>query len=49
MTGLTHLDKASAARMVDVLAKAAATREATACGRIAMSADAAAATLFARA
>jgi cyclic pyranopterin phosphate synthase len=36
MTGLTHLDDAGAARMVDVSAKPATLREATAEGRIAM-------------
>ena len=40
MTGLTHLDEAGAARMVDVSAKAETRREATATGRIAMAADA---------
>jgi len=43
MTRLTHLDEAGAARMVDVGAKPATLREATATGRIAMSAEAAAA------
>jgi cyclic pyranopterin phosphate synthase len=43
MTGLTHLDEAGAARMVDVGAKAATTRLAVAGGRIAMSAQALAA------
>ncbi|MBV9841129.1 MAG: cyclic pyranopterin monophosphate synthase MoaC [Sphingomonadaceae bacterium] len=43
MIGLTHLDEAGAARMVDVSAKPATAREATAAGRIAMSAAAAAA------
>jgi cyclic pyranopterin monophosphate synthase len=38
---LTHLDPAGAARMVDVSAKPATVREATAAGRIAMSAEAA--------
>jgi cyclic pyranopterin phosphate synthase len=37
---LTHLDTDGAARMVDVSAKAATLREATATGRIAMSAEA---------
>jgi cyclic pyranopterin phosphate synthase len=40
---LTHLDEDGAARMVDVSAKPATAREATATGRIAMSAEAAAA------
>ena len=40
---LTHLDEDGAARMVDVSAKPATAREATATGRITMSADAAAA------
>ena len=40
---LTHLDAAGAARMVDVSAKPATAREATATGRIAMSAAALAA------
>ena len=40
MTGLTHLDGAGAARMVDVGDKATTRREATAVGRIAMSAAA---------
>lgn len=40
MTGLTHLDDAGAARMVDVGGKPATAREATATGRILMSADA---------
>lgn len=40
---LTHLDAAGAARMVDVSAKPATAREATASGRIAMSHQAAAA------
>jgi len=40
---LTHLDEDGAARMVDVSAKPATVREATATGRIAMSAEAAAA------
>ena len=43
MTILTHLDEEGAARMVDVSAKPATMREATAQGRIAMSAEAAAA------
>lgn len=43
MTGLTHLDENGAARMVDVGAKAETRREAVATGRIAMSAEAAAA------
>jgi len=38
---LTHLDEDGAARMVDVSAKPATAREATATGRIAMSAEAA--------
>ncbi len=42
-TNLTHLDATGAARMVDVSAKPATVREATATGRIAMSRDAAAA------
>ena len=41
MTGLTHLDAEGAARMVDISAKAATAREATATGRIVMSAEAA--------
>lgn len=41
MTGLTHLDAAGAAHMVDVGGKAITTREAIATGRIAMSAEAA--------
>ncbi|HEU4960941.1 MAG TPA: cyclic pyranopterin monophosphate synthase MoaC [Sphingomonas sp.] len=41
MSELTHLDAAGAARMVDVGDKAVTAREAVACGRIAMSADAA--------
>lgn len=41
MTGLTHIDADGAARMVDVSAKAETVREATAGGRIAMSAEAA--------
>ena len=40
---LTHLDATGAARMVDVSAKSATVREATATGRIAMSPEAAAA------
>ncbi|MFS0771367.1 cyclic pyranopterin monophosphate synthase MoaC [Sphingomonas sp. 1P08PE] len=40
MTGLTHLDESGAARMVDVGAKAATAREATARGRIILSAEA---------
>ena len=43
MSGLTHLDDAGAARMVDVSAKATSVREAVARGRITMSAGAAAA------
>jgi len=43
MSGLTHLDADGAARMVDVSAKAVTVREAVARGRIAMSAEAAAA------
>ncbi|WP_188055392.1 MULTISPECIES: cyclic pyranopterin monophosphate synthase MoaC [unclassified Sphingosinithalassobacter] len=43
MSDLTHLDEAGAARMVDVGGKAATAREAVASGRIAMSAQAAAA------
>lgn len=43
MSALTHLDEAGAARMVDVSAKAVTVREAVATGRIAMSAEAAAA------
>ena len=43
MSGLTHLDEAGAARMVDVGGKAVTARQATATGRIAMSAGAAAA------
>lgn len=44
MTGrLTHLDESGAAHMVDVSDKAATRREATATGRITMSADALAA------
>lgn len=41
MTGLTHLDADGAARMVDVGDKQDTVREATATGRIAMSAEAA--------
>ena len=40
MSGLTHLDAAGAARMVDVSDKAVTTRTATATGRITMSAAA---------
>lgn len=43
MTRLTHLDEAGAAHMVDVSAKDATRREATAGGHITMSADALAA------
>ena len=43
MTGLTHLDEAGAARMVDVGAKALTARMAMAGGRIAMNAQALAA------
>ena len=43
MTGLTHIDEAGAARMVDVGGKAVTAREAVATGRITMSAEAAAA------
>ncbi len=43
MTGLTHIDEAGAARMVDVGGKAVTAREAIASGRITMSAEAAAA------
>jgi len=43
MTRLTHIDAEGAARMVDVSAKSNTVREATASGRIAMSADALAA------
>jgi cyclic pyranopterin phosphate synthase len=43
MTRLTHLDAAGAAHMVDVSAKAATKREATATGRILMSPEALAA------
>ncbi|HET8611158.1 MAG TPA: cyclic pyranopterin monophosphate synthase MoaC [Sphingomonas sp.] len=41
MTRLTHLDESGSARMVDVSAKPATVREATATGRIAMSTEAA--------
>lgn len=41
MSRLTHLDEDGAARMVDVSAKPATAREATATGRITMSAEAA--------
>ncbi len=41
--GLTHIDEAGAARMVDVGGKAVTAREAIASGRITMSAEAAAA------
>jgi cyclic pyranopterin monophosphate synthase len=41
MSGLTHLDAAGAARMVDVGGKAVTLREATATGRITMSRQAA--------
>ncbi|RXD06958.1 cyclic pyranopterin monophosphate synthase MoaC [Sphingomonas sp. UV9] len=41
MTGLTHIDEAGAARMVDVGGKAVTAREAVATGRITMSAEAA--------
>ena len=41
MSGLTHLDEAGAARMVDVGAKNETSREAVAAGRITMSAEAA--------
>ncbi|KQN00702.1 molybdenum cofactor biosynthesis protein MoaC [Sphingobium sp. Leaf26] len=41
MTGLTHLDDAGAARMVDVGAKAVTAREAVASGRIDMRVEAA--------
>ncbi|HXH17110.1 MAG TPA: cyclic pyranopterin monophosphate synthase MoaC [Sphingomonas sp.] len=41
MTGLTHIDEAGAARMVDVGGKAITAREAVATGRITMSAEAA--------
>ncbi|WP_374943571.1 cyclic pyranopterin monophosphate synthase MoaC [Sphingomonas sp.] len=40
MTALTHLDQTGAARMVDVAAKPETPREATATGRITMSAQA---------
>lgn len=43
MTNLTHLDETGAAHMVDVGAKPVTAREAIATGRIAMSAEAAAA------
>ncbi|RYE01148.1 MAG: cyclic pyranopterin monophosphate synthase MoaC [Sphingomonadales bacterium] len=43
MTGLTHLDEAGAAHMVDVAGKAVTSREAIATGRITMSLEAAAA------
>ena len=43
MSKLTHLDEAGAAHMVDVSAKAATKREATAAGHIAMSGEALAA------
>ncbi len=43
MNGLTHIDEAGAARMVDVGGKAVTAREAIASGRITMSAEAAAA------
>ena len=43
MSGLTHLDEAGAARMVDVAGKPVTAREAVATGRITMSAEAAAA------
>ena len=43
MTNLTHLDETGAAHMVDVGGKATTAREAIATGRIAMSAEAAAA------
>jgi len=43
VTGLTHIDEAGAARMVDVGGKAVTAREAIASGRITMSAEAAAA------
>ena len=43
MTGLTHIDEAGAARMVDVGGKAVTAREAVASGHITMSAEAAAA------
>jgi cyclic pyranopterin phosphate synthase len=41
MTGLTHIDEAGAARMVDVGGKAITAREAIASGRITMSTEAA--------
>jgi len=41
MSGLTHLDEAGAAHMVDVSGKAVTAREAVATGRISMSPDAA--------
>lgn len=41
MSGLTHLDEAGAAHMVDVSAKATTAREAVATGRITMSPEAA--------
>jgi cyclic pyranopterin phosphate synthase len=40
MSGLTHLDEAGAARMVDVSGKEVTTRTATATGRLTMSPDA---------
>ncbi|WP_380784048.1 cyclic pyranopterin monophosphate synthase MoaC [Sphingomonas sp. R86520] len=43
MAGLTHIDEAGAARMVDVGGKAVTAREAIATGRITMTAEAAAA------
>jgi cyclic pyranopterin phosphate synthase len=43
VSGLTHIDEAGAARMVDVGGKAVTAREAIASGRITMSAEAAAA------
>jgi cyclic pyranopterin phosphate synthase len=43
MSGLTHIDESGAARMVDVAGKPTTARIATARGRIAMSAEAAAA------
>ncbi len=43
MSDLTHLDESGGARMVDVGGKASTAREATATGRITMSAEAAAA------
>lgn len=43
MSGLTHLDQDGAARMVEVSGKAVTARQAVASGRIAMSAEAAAA------